>query len=174
MNHTSNYHLNQWEPTDQVRRVDFNADNAKIDAALKGVDAKAEALSEHKAETSALEALSQRVTAQGTALTNHAASMTKLGNCQIYTITYTGNGSSSRSFSFPHRPMMVFVYGASYTFSAMFGISTGHGRTGGEGSTSLVSWGARDIQWEGGRDVDYICNSSGKSYRLVALLDMEN
>ena len=33
-NYTTNYQLNQWEPTDQVQRTDFNADNAKIDAAL--------------------------------------------------------------------------------------------------------------------------------------------
>ena len=33
-NYTTNYQLNQWEPTDQVLRTDFNADNAKLDAAL--------------------------------------------------------------------------------------------------------------------------------------------
>ena len=33
-NYTEHYELNQWEPTDQVLRTDFNADNAKIDAAL--------------------------------------------------------------------------------------------------------------------------------------------
>ena len=32
-NQTTNYQLNQWEPTDAVQRVDFNADNAKLDAA---------------------------------------------------------------------------------------------------------------------------------------------
>lgn len=34
MNYTPNYQLNQWEATDQVKRADFNADNAKIDAAI--------------------------------------------------------------------------------------------------------------------------------------------
>lgn len=34
-NQTTNYQLNQWEATDQVLRTDFNADNAKIDAALE-------------------------------------------------------------------------------------------------------------------------------------------
>ena len=34
MNHTTNYALSQWEPGDPVQRADFNADNAKIDAAL--------------------------------------------------------------------------------------------------------------------------------------------
>ena len=33
-NQTTNYQLNQWQPTDPVQRTDFNADNAKIDAAL--------------------------------------------------------------------------------------------------------------------------------------------
>ena len=34
-NQTSNYGLNQWEATDQVLRTDFNADNLKVDTALK-------------------------------------------------------------------------------------------------------------------------------------------
>ena len=36
-NHTANYELCQWEPTDQVQRLDFNADNAKLDAALQAL-----------------------------------------------------------------------------------------------------------------------------------------
>ena len=36
-NHTSNYQLCQWEASDQVLRSDFNADNAKVDAALAGL-----------------------------------------------------------------------------------------------------------------------------------------
>ena len=35
MNYTGNYQLNQWEKTDRVLMDDFNADNAKLDAALK-------------------------------------------------------------------------------------------------------------------------------------------
>ena len=34
MQQTSNYQLNQWEGTDRILRTDFNADNAKIDAAI--------------------------------------------------------------------------------------------------------------------------------------------
>ena len=34
-NQTPNYALSQWERTDKVLMEDFNADNAKIDAALK-------------------------------------------------------------------------------------------------------------------------------------------
>ena len=34
-NHTPNFNLCQWEANDKVLRSDFNADNQKIDAALK-------------------------------------------------------------------------------------------------------------------------------------------
>lgn len=34
MTKTEHYQLNQWEPGDAVKREDFNADNAAIDAAL--------------------------------------------------------------------------------------------------------------------------------------------
>lgn len=34
-NYTSNYGLCQWELEDKVLRSEFNADNAKIDAALR-------------------------------------------------------------------------------------------------------------------------------------------
>ena len=34
MEHTSNYNLSQWAGEDRILREDFNADNAKIEAAL--------------------------------------------------------------------------------------------------------------------------------------------
>lgn len=34
MNQTPNYQLNQWDKTDRIQMEDFNADNAKIEAAL--------------------------------------------------------------------------------------------------------------------------------------------
>lgn len=37
MTDTQHYQLNQWAADDQVLRMDFNADNAKIDAALGAV-----------------------------------------------------------------------------------------------------------------------------------------
>lgn len=35
MNHTTNYQLSQWAKSDRIMMDDFNADNQKIDAALK-------------------------------------------------------------------------------------------------------------------------------------------
>ena len=37
MTKTANYQLNQWGENDYVKRADFNADNQKIDAAIKAV-----------------------------------------------------------------------------------------------------------------------------------------
>ena len=56
-NHTTNYDLNQWEGTDKVLRTEFNADNAKIDAALK---ANADAIA---AEAAAREAADETIAA---------------------------------------------------------------------------------------------------------------
>jgi hypothetical protein len=42
---TPNYNLNQWSKDDRVLMEDFNADNAKIDAAIKAVDGRVDALS---------------------------------------------------------------------------------------------------------------------------------
>lgn len=36
MEHTNNYQLNLWDGEDRILREDFNADNAKIEAALLG------------------------------------------------------------------------------------------------------------------------------------------
>ena len=36
MTETTNHHLSQWVKTDRVRMEDFNADNAKLDAAIAG------------------------------------------------------------------------------------------------------------------------------------------
>ena len=70
-NQTPNYALNQWERDDRVLMEDFNADNAKIDAAIK---AEAEA---RTAETAALAG--------------------KLGNCKVVLRTYVGNGTYSNT-----------------------------------------------------------------------------
>lgn len=38
MNQTSRYKLNQWDPEDRILREDFNADNAKLETALGGLN----------------------------------------------------------------------------------------------------------------------------------------
>ena len=88
-NHTEHFSLNQWLPDDQVKRTDFNEDNAKIDAALNDLSG---GLAE-KATTAALEALSKKL-----------ASMP----CLV-TGTYTGDGTDSRLISLGFQPKALLV-----------------------------------------------------------------
>ena len=84
-NHTTNYQLSQWSRTDQVKMEDFNADNAKLDAALKA---------EADART-VLEA--------------------KCGNVTMGVFTYTGNGKYGQDnptrITFPQLPALFIVIG---------------------------------------------------------------
>ena len=98
-NQTTNYQLNQWEPTDQVLRTDFNADNVKLDTALAGLAAK------------------------GTELeADLAAAAAGAGNCQMELFTYTGTGTcgagNATKVRFTHLPEIFFIGGSE---SLMFG-----------------------------------------------------
>ena len=88
-NHTEHFSLNQWQADDQVKRTDFNEDNAKIDAALNDLSG---GLAE-KATTAALDALSKKL-----------ASMP----CLV-TGTYTGDGTDSRLISLGFQPKALLV-----------------------------------------------------------------
>ena len=102
MEKTRNYQLNQWAAGDKVQRVDFNADNAKIDAAIKAVDAKADT----RAAQTALDALAATVS-------GHTSALAGKGNCQIAAGTYTGTGkyssASPTSLTFPFQPKLVAI-----------------------------------------------------------------
>ena len=89
-NHTEHFSLNQWLPDDQVKRTDFNGDNAKIDAALNDLSDGLAAAREEKADQSALEALAAEVAKKATtaALEAVRAAMPK-----IAVGTYTGTGT---------------------------------------------------------------------------------
>lgn len=88
-NHTEHFSLNQWQADDQVKRTDFNEDNAKIDAALNDLSG---GLAE-KATTAALEALSKKLAAMPCLVTG----------------TYTGDGTDSRLISLGFQPKALLV-----------------------------------------------------------------
>ena len=48
MKQTEHFCLNQWELTDRIRMEDFNADNARIEAALAELKAKVDELESRK------------------------------------------------------------------------------------------------------------------------------
>ena len=162
-NQTTNYQLNQWEPTDQVLRTDFNADNAKLDAVLTVL---AEDVDE-KASQAVLDTLTQTVA-------GHTALLAQKGNCQIYTTTYTGTGTESRSFTFPQSPLLVIIGGPGIYIVAVRGITEVLSL---ESSTNSIDavWSGNSLTFSyagsyGGGD-RRVCNQSGSTYRVVAFLN---
>ena len=90
MDKTKNYQLNQWAAGDKVQRIDFNADNDKIDRAIAAVSARAGALETGKADKTALDAAKATIPKMA------------IG-------TYTGSGAASRTISLRFTPKAVLV-----------------------------------------------------------------
>ena len=110
-NYTPNYQLNQWLPDDKVQRVDFNADNQKVDSALAGLvtfiaqKASTSQLNEVSSSINAsISEVSGRVTTLSQSLTQTAATIPK-----IATGTYTGDGAESRTIPLPFPPKALLV-----------------------------------------------------------------
>ena len=118
-NQTPNYALSQWERDDRVLMEDFNADNAKIDAALAAL---AEA---------------------------HAALEAKSGNVTMSVFTYTGTGTHGSSnptrITFPQMPAAFIVLGSAMLIgSGGKTLATISFSLGGYGHTH-----ATDVSWSG-------------------------
>lgn len=104
-NHTEHFSLNQWLPDDQVKRTDFNEDNAKIDAALNDLSG---GLAE-KAGQAALDALAAEVAKKATTAALEALSNTLASMPRLVTGSYTGNGEESRLISLGFQPKALLV-----------------------------------------------------------------
>ena len=152
MTKTTNYQLNQWAKSDRVMMDDFNADNTKIDAALKA-----------NADTAAAA----------------SAAVALCGNCKIETSTYTGNGkygsANPVTLTFPKKPSLVIVFG----YDALL-IITDHnsGRTDSivySQGANIAFWDSVQVTWTGGKLKFYNtanatnqANISGKVYQVIA------
>ena len=104
-NHTEHFSLNQWQADDQVKRTDFNEDNAKIDSALKDLAA-AQA---EKADQTALDALAAEVAKKATTAALEALSKKLASMPCLVTGTYTGDGAESRLISLGFQPKSLLV-----------------------------------------------------------------
>ena len=162
-NYTTNYNLCQWQPTDQVQRTDFNADNAKIDAALAA-----------KADQTSLDSLEQTVNQMSSTISSHAAQMAKLGNCEIYTTSYTGHdkcGSGNlSSLTFPAKPVLVLIVEADtlrwlwmYRDIPISQSTLSNYQVG-------ITWGSNSISWFANEILGQM-EVRNKLYRVYALLD---
>ena len=145
MTQTTNYQLNQWTKSDRVMMDDFNADNAKIDAALK---ANADAI----AETAAA-----------------------CGNCRIVYGSYVGNGQygsgDPKTLTFDGAPLFLALSGR-YQFYAVKGCS--FAQTLSSPSLSDLSlpltWDDRSVSWYSTESADKQQNLTGTTYFYIALL----
>ena len=170
-NYTRNYNLCQWAAEDKVLRTEFNADNAKIDAALAG-KASQSAISSlqtalaGKADVSALDALKTTVSGLNTGkadkfdltllekgLTTQTEKVA-LRNCQFVTGTYAGTGktgpSNPNTLTFPYKPVFLHVANTSEAgrFSAVLGMSEVFSSLGGGSNNKVVfTWENRSVSW---------------------------
>ena len=182
-NQTTNYQLNQWEPTDAVQRVEFNQDNAKLDTALKSLadqvvqKANQSALNtlisavNQKADASTVSSLSSllnsEISQRQEADSSLQTALTLKGNCQIYYGTYIGDGKSSRTLTFERRPLLVLIQGGNLICRAIQGNQYMMCRTNGQGGTTCPAiWTENSLKFNGASD-DYAPNSQGGTYYLV-------
>lgn len=165
MKQTEHYGLNQWELADRIRMEDFNCDNAKIDAALKG---QAEALA---AETAAREEL--------------AAAVAACGNCKIAYGTYTGNGNYGSDhpncLTFPFEPKLVIVQNKSVASAQISGsnsMSWGMMTAirplngfilDGVSWTLRLTWSGNSLSWYNTINAELQMNKSDNTYLYLAL-----
>ena len=170
-NHTANYELSQWLSTDQVLRTDFNADNVKLDAALKDLGDQVV----QKASQSAVDTLTTAVSqkAEQSALTAAVSTIPK-----IAVGTYTGNDNGSRSFSVGFTPKAVYVCvacGLAYTTNAEGYVYGGLAVTGGPvqhkgyAAVEITTGGFTVYQRDLGDYSGIYCNNSGMQYRYLAV-----
>ena len=161
-NQTQNYQLSQWVKSDQVKMEDFNADNAKIDAALKA---------EADARTSADGAINSTLAA-------HAAGLAKRGNCQIYTTSYVGTGKYGKNnpttLTFPGRPLLVIVAGVDYgVFIALVQGCQHIFHLEPNKYVCIATWQGNSVSWYSSDYELGQLNEDGKTYRVVAFYAMD-
>ena len=185
-NQTSSYGLSQWEATDAVQRLEFNSDNAKVDAALKSLSdqvvqkASQSALNtvisavNQKADASTVSSLSSQLSAEisqrQTADNALQAALALKGNCQIYFTSYVGDGTYTKTLTFPGKPLLVIAQGSNMLLHAAYGNANVMSRTNGQGGElCMASWGENSLTWKF-EHPHYASNQSGETYLVIAFL----
>ena len=186
-NQTSSYGLSQWEATDAVQRLEFNADNAKVDAALKSLSDQVVQKANQSAVNTVISAVNQKadaatVNSLSSLLNSEIAqrqegdgalqsALALKGNCQIYYTSYGGDGvSTSRTLTFPGTPLFVVVHFGATILRAVRGSDwvLCHD-TGQFGAIYPATWVDNSLTWECD-DNSECCNLEGITYYVIALI----
>lgn len=147
MENTQYYQLSLWNQDDRILMDTFNGNNAKLDAALQAAAEAREGLAETVAQR---------------------------GNCQVQFQTYTGTGSGNNSFTFPHKPLLVVVFGDNTYFFALQGYYRATCWTsGGRMDTATVTWDGKAVSWSADSTGSQ-CNTSGKAYNMLVVMDVND
>ena len=171
--YTTNYNLCQWEPSDKVLRTEFNADNAKIDAAIAAVDSRISSVSGDKASVSELNGVRSSVDSLTQTVADHTAELAKKGNCQLAFYSYTGNGrygeSNANSITFPFSPAVVFI-GRGGSWVVLMEVPSTSWVLGGASGRNLVysSWNGKTVRWYSDTAESQM-NASSTSYTAIAI-----
>ena len=148
MEYTSNYQLPTWVETDRIQMDDFNDMTDKIDAALG-----------EQSET----------------LAEHTAAIAELGNCAVYTSSYTGTGTygegNPNTLTFPDKPVLVLVVGGSSLGVSTYGSGGLINLRSGNSFYCDATWSAdgKTLSWYGSNDLPQM-NSRNENYRVVSII----
>lgn len=171
--YTQNVQLSQWAAEDVVSHEDFNADNRKIDSAIQAEINARTALASQVAQKASQSALSSEISTRASAVSSLNSQVARKGNCQIYYSSYVGDGESSRTLTFPKKPLMVFVMGSNIILRAIQGAPMAMCKTSGEGGAACSAvWSGNSLKWSNSAaNVSYICNAKNVTHYVVALMD---
>ncbi len=134
-----------------MRREDFNSDNAIIDAAL----------AEHAEQLNAL-----------------AAASPKHGNCQIYTVDYTGTGvcgeENPNRLTFPQKPLWVTIFTPEgRVFFNIFPNDISYGySTSNRDFKVYITWKGNTVSWYA-NDVSVQMNYNKRTYHVIAFFALD-
>ena len=145
MNQTENYQLSLWDPEDRIQRTDFNADNAKIEAALAGLDA--------------------AIAAGGNCQIYVTSYM---GNNKY-------GAANPTTLTFPHKPILLMTVTANHRLLAFFESNWAYTFVNGTDTAHnlVCSRNGNTVSWYSNSNAVMQMNE-GYNYQVVALLDARN
>ena len=146
MNKTPNYQLNQWDKSDRIQMEDFNADNAKIEAALA---------SQSQAISGMLKVASGTYVGTGVYNTGNETTLTFDITPLAIIITADISGNTSGGGT-------VFLAGQSR--------SSGLGNNyNGAGLGIVATWGTNSLSWYSYETADRQLNKANTTYHYLVL-----